>query len=653
MKEMSISLIEKISSFRSRSSFVCITALRYVELEGSGIRSYPHRLIGADGSVRKSQIAIEYAYRFRQSRPQSHVFWVYAASSGTFLQACHDIARSLKLPACDDPKTDPRELVSKWLKEEDHSWLMILDNADNAELFFSSAESDAPPATLMQIQRSLSDYLPSVLSSQKSLLVTTRSRPLGEDLAHGELCVEVHRFSLQEAKDLLQLKMKGAGASFEVYNTERLLDVLGYIPLAITQAAAFIKRNRMSVQGYLAALEKDNQNLTDYLSQDLQDPRRPRGFPNSVFRTWKLSFDQILTQEPQTAKLLSLIAMLDPQRIPERLLRPLAERDVDFRMTLGTLDGFALITQEIGRKTYTIHPLVQASVHYWLEQRKEKANSASQALQLLAEEFPNGEHEHKERCELMLAHAQAVLCYYCVSENDLGHRGALLYNVGWFNWRQGRYVSAYQEVSEAYKINREQLGEDATTTLNSLSLLASVLRDQGKYEVAEEMNRRALAGREEVLGVEHPDTLMSVSNLALVLRDQGKYEVAEEMNRRALAGREEVLGVEHPDTLMSVSNLALVLRDQGKYEVAEEMNRRALAGREKVLGVEHPDTLTSVYCLAYLFHTQHRYKDASILYLRASAGFSKALRPDHPTTQNCSSHYSSMITEMKGQDIDM
>jgi hypothetical protein len=31
-------------------------------------------LLGADGSVRKSQIAIEYAYRFRQSRPQSHVF---------------------------------------------------------------------------------------------------------------------------------------------------------------------------------------------------------------------------------------------------------------------------------------------------------------------------------------------------------------------------------------------------------------------------------------------------------------------------------------------------------------------------------------------------------------------------------------------------
>jgi tetratricopeptide (TPR) repeat protein len=95
----------------------------------------------------------------------------------------------------------------------------------------------------------------------------------------------------------------------------------------------------------------------------------------------------------------------------------------------------------------------------------------------------------------------------------------------------------------------------------------------------------------KVLGTGHPDTLTSVSNLALVLRDQGKYKEAEEMHRRALEGKEKVLGTEHPYTLISVNNLASVLQDQGKYEEAEEMNRRALEGREKVLGLEHPRTL--------------------------------------------------------------
>jgi hypothetical protein len=37
-----------------------------------------------------------------------------------------------------------------------------------------------------------------------------------------------------------------------------------------------------------------------------------------------------------------------------------------------------------------------------------------------------------------------------------------------------------------------------------------------------------------VLGTEHPSTLMSMNNLAMVLRNQGKYEQAEEMLRQAL-----------------------------------------------------------------------------------------------------------------------
>ena len=533
-------------------------------------------LIDADTGVRKSQIAIEYAYRFQQSRPQSHVFWVFAASYATFLQACHDIARSLKLPECDEAKTDPCELVSKWLNEEDHSWLMILDNADNAELVFPSAESDSSSATVTQTQQPLNDYLPSILNSQKSLLVTTRSRLIGQDLAHRELCVKVPPLSSQEAKALLRLKLKGSTSTFDVSSTERLLNILGSIPLAITQAAAFINRNRMTIQSYLAALEKDKQNMTDYLSQELQDPRRPRDFLNSVFRTWKLSFDQILAQEPQTAKRLSLMAMLDPQRIPEKLLRRPAEREVDFRLAISTLDAFALIGQEIGGETYAIDLLVQASVQYWLEQRSEKMNYAGQALQLLAEEFPNSEYEHKETCESMLTHAQAVLYHKYTSENEMRHRAALLYNVAWFNWQQGRYDSAYEAVSESYNIYQEQAGDVVTTTLDSLSLLTLVLQDQRKYKAAEEMHRRALEGYEKVLGVEHPDTLTSVNNLALVLQYQGKYEAAEEMNRRALKGREKVLGVEHPETLTSVNNLALMLKYLGKYEAAEEIDRQAV-----------------------------------------------------------------------------
>jgi hypothetical protein len=52
--------------------------------------------------------------------------------------------------------------------------------------------------------------------------------------------------------------------------------------------------------------------------------------------------------------------------------------------------------------------------------------------------------------------------------------------------------------------------------------------------------------------------LTSVGNLASVLQEQGKYEVAEEMNRQVLAGYEKVLSVEHPFALTSVKQSGLV-----------------------------------------------------------------------------------------------
>jgi hypothetical protein len=59
--------------------------------------------------------------------------------------------------------------------------------------------------------------------------------------------------------------------------------------------------------------------------------------------------------------------------------------------------------------------------------------------------------------------------------------------------------------------------------------------------------------------------LVSVSDLASVLQYQGKYETAEEMNRRALEGHEKVLGVEHPFTFTSVYCLAYLLHTQRNY----------------------------------------------------------------------------------------
>jgi len=144
----------------------------------------------------------------------------------------------------------------------------------------------------------------------------------------------------------------------------------------------------------------------------------------------------------------------------------------------------------------------------------------------------------------------------------------------------GDYDNAEIHIRRCIRLREEHDQSD----LNILAVLALVLRYRGKYDQAEEMNRRALEGREKVLGQDHPDTLNSVHDLASVLQYQGRYDQAEEMNRRALEGREKVPGQDHPDTLASASDLALTLQYQGKYEKAENINRTVLGREEKATG---------------------------------------------------------------------
>jgi len=65
------------------------------------------------------------------------------------------------------------------------------------------------------------------------------------------------------------------------------------------------------------------------------------------------------------------------------------------------------------------------------------------------------------------------------------------------------------------------------------SFEAGLLRFQGKYEQAEEMQLQVLRLRGRCWARSILTTPTSMNNLALVLSQQGKYEQAEEMRRRA------------------------------------------------------------------------------------------------------------------------
>lgn len=60
---------------------------------------------------------------------------MHGGSRARFERGYQEIARTIELPNFDDPKTDTLQLVRDWLSDDlNGSWLMVLDNADDAEI---------------------------------------------------------------------------------------------------------------------------------------------------------------------------------------------------------------------------------------------------------------------------------------------------------------------------------------------------------------------------------------------------------------------------------------------------------------------------------------------------------------------------------------
>jgi tetratricopeptide (TPR) repeat protein len=585
----------------------------------------------ADAMNRKSQIAIEYCYRWHNQYPQGHVFWIHASTPQKIDQAYHDIGRKLTIPGWNDPAVDILKLVSEWLSDDEHGpWLLVLDNSDDMETFFGAKSNPLTAGSEQTVP--IVNYIPR--SSNGSTIITTRDKRVGERLANREKPIEILPMDRPEAESLLWSKVPPDYILDRVRSSE-LLELLGYLPLAITQAAAYISENNISVEDYVKAFQAADSEMQDLLSVDLPDHRRDfemrSDMQNSVIRTWKVSFDQIRNQKPRAAEILSLMAVLDRQGIPKMLIRRDGERGTDFTTALGVLQAFSLVGAEKGGESFKMHRLVQISTQRWLRLHGEITKWRVEALQVLSELFPTDDYGNWAACEALTPHVQVVIQYTFTPDLNLQY-AKLLHKASSYDDTQGRYNVAYGRCLDALSIRKKELGPEHRDTLRTMRDVGSLLGRQGKYDAAKEMHQQVLELSQKVLGPEHPDTLNCMYNLANTLRSLGKYEAAEDMQQQELELSQKVLGPEHPGTLSSMYTLADLLLLQGKYEAAEDMQRQELELTRKLRGPEHPDTLSSMHSLGKVLLRQGKYEAAREMHQLELELSKKVRSPQHPDT---------------------
>jgi Tetratricopeptide repeat len=563
--------------------------------------------------VGKTQLAAAYA-RACIDAGWRLVAWVNAEDTPAILNGLAVVADRLGISS---PGTDLEVIgseVRNRLEADGERCLIVYDNA---------ADPD-----------SLAPYVPSAGKSQV-LITSTQASALTLGTP-----TQVDVFTEQESLDFLTERTKlhdPAGA-------KALAAEVGHLPLALAQAAAVIRAQRLTYPVYLTRLRA-------YPTQKYLPPAKGDRYPRGVAEAIGLSIDAVTTADPSgvCGDLLATISLLSPEGVSRDLLygddggnAPGAGAP-EIDEALSRLADASLLTfsgEDGSEPIVTAHRLVMRVTRERRAHDGTLTAVGTKTCDLIATASGSLGEPWQHRA------AARDLVRQVISLNDhlaphIGpDDGALAENVlrrrGWALWcliDLADNAAQAIDLGEPLVADREQvLGESHPDTLITRSNLAEAYRAAGRAGDAIPLHERTLADRVRVLGESHPDTLRSRNNLAAAYVAAGRAEDAIPLHERTLADRERVLGESHPDTLRSRNNLADTYRAAGRAGDAIPLHERTLADSERVLGESHPSTLSSRNNLAAAYVAAGRAGDAIPLHERTLADRVRVLGESHPST---------------------
>jgi tetratricopeptide (TPR) repeat protein len=565
------------------------------------------------GGIGKTQIAIEYAYRY--ANDYAAVFWISAETSESLTSSFLALAEILDLSERHEHKQQRVvSAVLRWLNS--HSdWLLIFDNVEDIEL--------------------VKGFLPS--SRGGSLLFTSRRQALGITAQ----ALDLHQMTLEEGMRLLlhRARLLELTASLdELDEHERaaargLVALMDGLPLALDQAGAYIEATQCSLTDYLRLFQAAS-------LKQLDEREAHADHPAPVARTFATLFERLERDQPLAAELLTVCAFLAPEAIPEELfvegaaylgpmLETLATDPLAFQRAIKALLSYSLLQRHADTHTLTIHRLVQVVLrerlspdvqHIWVER----------VVRATAYLFPTDAYVQANYWQLgerLLPHALACLT---LAEQWDEYILSLMNHVATYLYKRARYAEAQQFFECSLETGERILGPEHSLVAETLHGLAQLSLEQGQYTRAESLFQRAVQIREKALGADHPMVAASINMLGILYWKRGRHEQAELMLQRALHIWEQALGPDHPYVTLPLNNLSVLYYDQERYEQAEPLYLRVLHIREQVLGPDHPDIASPLNNLGNLYSAQGRYRQAELTLQRSLRIREQALGPDHP-----------------------
>jgi transcriptional regulator with XRE-family HTH domain len=562
------------------------------------------------GGVGKTQLAAEYAHRFAGTYDLA--WWINSERGGLIGDQVAALGAALACIPAGAGTEAARAAVLAELRGRGR-WLLVFDNAET-------------PA----------DVTPWLPGGGGHVLITSRER----DWTEVAVPVEVDVLARPESVTILHRRVAGLTDA----EADRLAAELGDLPLAITQAAAFMAGTGTPADQYLG--------LVRTRAGQLLDQGTPGSYPRSLAAATQLTADRLADDDLAAAELASVCAFLAPDPIPEDLftaaggvlpgdLAARAAEPLAWRQTLARLTRRSLA--RIDHRGLHMHRLTQAILRDRLTPGQATATrSCAEAILAVGNPGDPPNPATWPRWARLMPHILAV-GLGAADDPELRQLGI---QACWYLLERGDARSAHDLATHLHQQWHERLGGDDRNVLGMAHYRAWALQEMGQYAEARVLDQDVLDRIRLVLGEDHPSTLISANSLAVDLYQLGEVQAAGYLDRDTLERRRRVLGEDHPDTLLSAANLADDLRALGHLQAARDLDHDTLDRKRRVLGEDHPHTLASASNLASDLRALGQVQAACDLDRDTLERCRRVLGDDHPRTLICASDLASDLYQL-------
>ena len=547
------------------------------------------------GGVGKTQIALEYVHRFKNT--YDLVWWVDCGQPESIDLRMADLAPLLRerfgvtLPAAATVQ-EQAQTVSEVLSRGEvvPRWIVVYDNAEDIE--------------------AVKQYLP---DGGGHILITSQNAAWADQ---GARSLPIELFQREESISYLRRVVP----FLSVQEAHEIAVALGDLPLAVTAAAAYLKDSYYPVSEYLNRLQSEAS--TALSISEVSD------YPRGVAAAWDSSLKLLEERSDAAARLLELCAVMAPEVALALVYSPAMARTLEpydpslsEPMIMGRvvqeISKLALLKLEPNASQIQIHRLVQDVVRGRMS--KEKLTETQRAVQhILVAGRPRREVDNPatwSRYRLLWPHLQSA----DVVHSDEEQVRQLIVDRIRYIWVFSDFERGVDEARAAEQTWVEMLaaGYEAKKALRIQLLqlrfnLSNILRSLSRFREARELDQRVLEEQTQLLGPDHLHTLMTAGGLAADLRALGHYHQALEMDTRTHRSWTELYGQDHRRTLSAANNLAVSLRLTGAVAEALQIDNATYDRFRATLGPQNPLTLdTSRNVVRDLLETGHYFEAVS------------------------------------------